>query len=103
VAIGIISVTLMGFFGLAGGTVVIPGLMYLAGLEYQHENCRHHRCSDVHNGMDQFAPGRENQRRLPSTGIRHSRHNDGDIYKRIAYKARQGVPLPPYLNFLRFP
>jgi uncharacterized membrane protein YfcA len=61
----------MGFFGLAGGTVVIPGLMYLAGLEYQRENCRHHRCSDVHNGMDQFAPGRENQRRLlqPAFGI----------------------------------
>lgn len=31
VAIGIISGTLMGFFGLAGGIVVIPGLMYLAG------------------------------------------------------------------------
>jgi uncharacterized protein len=31
VAIGIISGSLMGFFGLAGGIVVIPGLMYLAG------------------------------------------------------------------------
>jgi uncharacterized protein len=31
VAIGITSGALMGFFGLAGGIVVIPGLMYLAG------------------------------------------------------------------------
>jgi uncharacterized protein len=30
-AIGILSGILMGFFGLAGGIVVIPGLMYLAG------------------------------------------------------------------------
>lgn len=30
-ALGIISGSLMGFFGLAGGIVVIPGLMYLAG------------------------------------------------------------------------
>ncbi len=31
VAIGIISGIIMGFFGLAGGIVVVPGLMYLAG------------------------------------------------------------------------
>jgi hypothetical protein len=31
VAIGITSGAMMGFFGLAGGIVVIPGLMYLAG------------------------------------------------------------------------
>ena len=31
VAIGIISGIIMGFFGLAGGLVVIPGLMYLSG------------------------------------------------------------------------
>jgi hypothetical protein len=31
VAIGILSGIVMGFFGLAGGIVVIPGLMYLAG------------------------------------------------------------------------
>lgn len=31
VAIGIVSGVIMGFFGLAGGIVVIPGLMYFAG------------------------------------------------------------------------
>lgn len=31
VAIGIISGIIMGFFGLAGGIVVVPGLMCLAG------------------------------------------------------------------------
>ena len=31
VAIGIISGVVMGFFGIAGGIVVVPGLMYLAG------------------------------------------------------------------------
>jgi len=29
--IGIISGAIMGFFGLAGGIVIVPGLMYLAG------------------------------------------------------------------------
>jgi uncharacterized membrane protein YfcA len=31
VVIGIISGVVMGFFGIAGGIVVVPGLMYLAG------------------------------------------------------------------------
>jgi uncharacterized membrane protein YfcA len=31
VLIGIVSGIVMGFFGLAGGIVVVPGLMYLAG------------------------------------------------------------------------
>lgn len=31
VAIGIISGVIMGFFGLAGGIVVIPGLMFFSG------------------------------------------------------------------------
>ena len=31
VAIGIISGVIMGFFGIAGGIIVVPGLMYLAG------------------------------------------------------------------------
>jgi uncharacterized protein len=31
VLIGILSGIIMGFFGLAGGIVVVPGLMYLAG------------------------------------------------------------------------
>jgi uncharacterized membrane protein YfcA len=33
VAIGIISGVIMGFFGLAGGIVVIPGLMYLVSVQ----------------------------------------------------------------------
>ena len=31
VAIGILSGVIMGLFGLAGGIIIIPGLMYLAG------------------------------------------------------------------------
>ena len=31
IAIGVISGVVMGFFGIAGGIVVVPGLMYLAG------------------------------------------------------------------------
>jgi Sulfite exporter TauE/SafE. len=31
IAIGIISGVVMGFFGIAGGIVVVPGLMYLSG------------------------------------------------------------------------
>lgn len=31
IGIGIISGVMMGFFGIAGGIVVVPGLMYLAG------------------------------------------------------------------------
>jgi uncharacterized membrane protein YfcA len=31
VLIGILSGIVMGFFGLAGGIIVVPGLMYLAG------------------------------------------------------------------------
>ena len=31
IVIGIVSGVVMGFFGIAGGIVVVPGLMYLAG------------------------------------------------------------------------
>ena len=32
VVIGILAGSAMGFFGIAGGIIVVPGLMYLAGL-----------------------------------------------------------------------